>query len=408
MGRRQSILSASLLVAACVLAGPLQAQDNPLAPPPADPNQPSLFELLQRVLTQPGEGAQESANPWMTPRGVTIQPRPAAKATPAEAGAVAPAPAAPSPTPSQAAPAPGEETVAQPLAGPQFEEQPLAPLAPVPAASTSTAPAPAAAQANTAASAAVSTTPRLRQERQGYAFSHPRILAQQTLFGLAHGIALLARACAVEPDSAAVAQDAYQAWEARNQLRIAAAENELARYYFTPPHDQVRRLDLVQALQLKSDLGLATDGPELKAACATLPEALAKPRYDLELQWLLKGDGERLRRATETRELVSQCRQQAEGEAVEQLDASLSRWDQANAGTETEARQRLVAEMSSLPDPKHPDRPADGETMMKNWQDELRRIVGRRLAYGAAEVCPGLAEALATPAYDLAHAFDAE
>ena len=49
-------------------------------------------------------------------------------------------------------------------------------------------------------------------------------------------------------------------------------------------NEEVRRLDLIQALQLKSDLGLSTDGPELKAACATLPEALAKPRYDLEAQ----------------------------------------------------------------------------------------------------------------------------
>jgi hypothetical protein len=72
------------------------------------------------------------------------------------------------------------------------------------------------------------------------------------------------------------------------------------------------------------------------------------------------------------------------------------------------ARQRLVADMASLPDPKQPDQPADGEALMKTWQDELRRGVGRRLAYGAAEACPGLADALPGKVHALNHAFDAE
>jgi hypothetical protein len=406
---RLAALSLALLLA---LPAARAEEGSSILMPPPDPNQPSLLELLQRVFTPSEDGGLDAANPWTTPRGVVIQPRPVQKVTPAEEEAVA----APPPTLPEAAA--GEETVAQPLGEPDFKEQPLAPL-PAPAASAPsavpTAPvaapedtAKAAAEAATPAAPAAPAVPRFRPERQGYAFGHPRILAQQTLFGLSHGISLLARACSLLPEEGELAREAYGAWEARNRVRIEQAEYELARYYFTPPAEEVRRLDLIQALQLKSDLGLSTDGPELKAACATLPEALAKPRYDLEAQWLLKGDVERLRRATETRELVSQCRQQTAPDAVERLDAALAAWEQANAASEAEARQRLVADMASLPDPKQPDQPADGEALMKTWQDELRRGVGRRLAYGAAEVCPGLADALAGKAYALNHTFDAE
>ena len=406
---RLAALSLALLLALPAARG---EEGSSILMPPPDPNQPSLLELLQRVFTPSEDGGLDAANPWTTPRGVVIQPRPVQKVTPAEEEAVA----APPPTLPEAAA--GEETVAQPLGEPDFKEQPLAPL-PAPAASAPsavpTAPvaapedtAKAAAEAATPAAPAAPAVPRFRPERQGYAFGHPRILAQQTLFGLSHGISLLARACSLLPEEGELAREAYGAWEARNRVRIEQAEYELARYYFTPPAEEVRRLDLIQALQLKSDLGLSTDGPELKAACATLPEALAKPRYDLEAQWLLKGDVERLRRATETRELVSQCRQQTAPDAVERLDAALAAWEQANAASEAEARQRLVADMASLPDPKQPDQPADGEALMKTWQDELRRGVGRRLAYGAAEVCPGLADALAGKAYALNHTFDAE
>lgn len=411
---RLAVLSLALLL---VLPPARAEEGSSIFTPPPDPDQPSLLELLQRVFTPSEDGGLDAANPWTTPRGVAIQPRPVQKVTPAEDEAAA------APPPALPEAAAGEETVAQPLREPDFKEQPLAPL-PAPAASVPSpvpgapaavpedaakaAPESAAQAAPAAAIAVAPAVPRFRQERQGYAFAHPRILAQQTLFGLSHGISLLARACSLLPEQGELAREAYGAWETRNRIRIELAEYELARYYFTPPAEEVRRLDLIQALQLKSDLGLSTDGPELKAACATLPEALAKPRYDLEAQWLLKGDVERLRRATETRELVSQCRQQTAPEAVERLDAALAAWEQANAASEAEARQRLVADMATLPDPKQPDQPADGEALMKTWQDELRRGVGRRLAYGAAEACPGLADALPGKAHALNHAFDAE
>ncbi|GBG02205.1 hypothetical protein AZSI13_15320 [Azospira sp. I13] len=407
MRRFRSTLLAALASLALLAQAPLRAEDGGLKAMPLEPGQPNLLELLQRLFV-PADGGN---GPRTTPRGVVLPNHPAQSATPAAATTVAPAtpetpetpaalaaeatPEPQAPATSLPPPAAGEETVAQPLAGPGFEEKSLAQPAPLP---PPTAAAPAVPPG----------TPTLRRERLGYAFGHPRILAQQTLFGLAHGIALLGRSCARVPGSGEAAREAYATWEAANRDYITQAESELARYYFTPPASEVRRLDLVQALNLKSDLGLPTDGPELEAACGSLPQALAKPRYDLATQWLLKGDVERLRRATETRELVSQCRQQADAENLPALDAALAAWEDANSLQASEARERLVADMSSQPDPRHPEQPVDGQAMMEKWQDELRRTVGRRLAYGAAEACPGLAAALAGKHHALEHAFDAE
>jgi len=398
------ILLAALTSLTLLAQAPLRADDGGLKAMPLEPGQPNLLDLLQRLFV-PADGGN---GPRTTPRGVVLPNHPAQPAAPVAAATVAPetpetpaalaAEAEPEPQASAISlppPAAGEETVAQPLAGPGFEEKSLAQPAPLPPPTV-------------AAPAVPPGTPTLRRERLGYAFGHPRILAQQTIFGLAHGIALLGRSCARFPGSGDAAREAYAAWETANREHIAQAESELARYYFTPPASEVRRLDLVQALNLKADLGLPTDGPELEAACSTLPQALAKPRYDLATQWLLKGDVERLRRATETRELASQCRQQADAENLPALDAALAAWEDANSLQASEARERLVADMSSQPDPRHPEQPVDGQAMMEKWQEELRRTVGRRLAYGAAEACPGLATALAGRHHALEHAFDAE
>lgn len=252
--------------------------------------------------------------------------------------------------------------------------------------------------------------PRPRRTRLGYAFNHPRVLAQQAIFGISHGVALLARTCALVPASAAASNAAYAAWTDKNQVRIETAERELARYYFAPPRDGVRRLHLVQALQLKAELGLATDSPELREACATLPQALQNPRYDLEALWLLRRDTERLRRATETRELLAQCRQQAELEAVEKVDAALARWEEDNAALETAARERLLADPGNNPAPGAQGAD-DNAKALEHWQEELRQAVRRRFTYAKPDhptPCAGLDEAGAMqgPDYALTRAFD--
>ncbi|MDP2809410.1 MAG: hypothetical protein Q8O34_04610 [Rhodocyclaceae bacterium] len=110
----------------------------------------------------------------------------------------------------------------------------------------------------------------------GYAFDEPHILTQQLLWGLAHGARLLALDCQARGDGAAAL--AYVDWLDRQWPRIRAAEQDLARHYFG--RDQAPAEAISAALSLKPYL--ETQSGELAAACATLPEALAAPRYDLE------------------------------------------------------------------------------------------------------------------------------
>jgi len=108
-----------------------------------------------------------------------------------------------------------------------------------------------------------------------YVFEHPEIFAAQLLWGLAHGVRLLALACAEHGDFTAA--ESWVTWQEREQPQILAAGRLLGRHYFgsedAPP-------DIIAAaLGLKPSLALP--GEVLDQACATLPEALTKPRYDL-------------------------------------------------------------------------------------------------------------------------------
>ncbi len=118
-------------------------------------------------------------------------------------------------------------------------------------------------------------------ERLGYAFEYPRVLAQQRLFGLAHGVALLAAACMDVPESAEAAQLAYGAWRQRQQGAIDTATAELSAYYRPVGNVDTEWQDVAKFMHLRDALPYEAASPELQAACATLPEALARPRYDL-------------------------------------------------------------------------------------------------------------------------------
>ncbi|HZV54076.1 MAG TPA: hypothetical protein VFF82_03970 [Rhodocyclaceae bacterium] len=110
----------------------------------------------------------------------------------------------------------------------------------------------------------------------GYEMDNPRILAQQLLWGVVHGVRLLGMACQRRGDNAATL--AYAEWLDRQWPRIRAAEVDLSRHYFQ--REQVPMEAIDGALKLKPALD-QLDG-ELGEACASLPEALATPRYDLE------------------------------------------------------------------------------------------------------------------------------
>lgn len=109
-----------------------------------------------------------------------------------------------------------------------------------------------------------------------YEFDQPQILAQQLLWGVVHGVRLLGMACHRRGDQAAAL--AYVDWLDKQWPRIRAAERDLSRHYFDRDQAPMEAIDA--ALTLKPALDQPDD--KLGDACATLPEALAAPRYDLE------------------------------------------------------------------------------------------------------------------------------
>jgi hypothetical protein len=109
-----------------------------------------------------------------------------------------------------------------------------------------------------------------------YEFDRPQLLAQQLLWGVVHGVRLLGMACQRRGDQ--VAALAYVDWLDRQWPRIRAAERDLSRHYFD--REQVPMEAIDGALKLKP--ALERPDAELGPACASLPEALSAPRYDLE------------------------------------------------------------------------------------------------------------------------------
>lgn len=117
--------------------------------------------------------------------------------------------------------------------------------------------------------------------RQGYAFDKPGILARQRIFGLAHGVSLLAAACLDLPEQTEAIESAYAAWHKKQAVAIETVVHDLAQYYFGSRAADAQWLDLVRALGLKEDISTALGEFTLEVACATLPHVLDKPRYDL-------------------------------------------------------------------------------------------------------------------------------
>ena len=110
----------------------------------------------------------------------------------------------------------------------------------------------------------------------GYAFDKPRVLAQQLVWGRLHGVRLLAPACRQRGDGRATV--AYLGWLVSQSSPIAAAERVLSRHYFGSDAAPMEAIDI--AIGLKASIDARDD--ELAAGCASLPEVLATPRYDLE------------------------------------------------------------------------------------------------------------------------------
>ena len=110
----------------------------------------------------------------------------------------------------------------------------------------------------------------------GYAFDKPQVLAQQLVWGRLHGVRLLMLACRQRGDDNIAG--VYLAWRESQAAPIAAAEQALSQHYFGRVQAPMEAIDT--ALGLRPRLDIATE--ELDAGCASLPEALATPRYDLD------------------------------------------------------------------------------------------------------------------------------
>ena len=230
---------------------------------------------------------------------------------------------------------------------------------------------------------------------QGYAVDHPRVLAQQRLFGLAHGVALLAVACVREPAYRETLTLAYAEWQERQEPALAASQHDLARYYFRDRAAEATRLDIARALQLKDRLFLKPGAKDLHAACDTFVEALSKPRYDLGWQYLMLSLAWRLSEATATEARVEACHARLSAEENARLDESAILWRQAfDAGIE-EAKKTL--------EQRWDDVQLDGT--LDEWIARARED-GKRSA--VAEHCNVLPQWLLTRKADPDDAFNAE
>lgn len=186
------------------------------------------------------------------------------------------------------------------------------------------------------------------QLRQGYAFDRPPILIQQHLFGLAHGVALLADACAQEPAHRDATEAAYRQWHARQASVVETATRDLAHYYFGDRAGDATHGDIAHALRLKDRLDLTPGSTSLREACATFPQVLRNPRYDLMVQYRLQLMAARLETGTMIEAAAGACRTSLPSQEVEALDTVMAKWHAEHATEMTEARASLEAEWSAL------------------------------------------------------------
>jgi hypothetical protein len=173
----------------------------------------------------------------------------------------------------------GEEMAASvPIAAPEVipEVAPEVTRATIPEATPAIAP-----ETSMADSVPPPKPPAILPSREGYAFDKPEILVRQRLFGLAHGVSLLAATCLDLPEHSVPIQHAYAAWHALHAQAIATIVHDLANYYFGEQAAAAQWPDLIRALKLKENINAALGDFELSAACATLPQAMEGPRYDL-------------------------------------------------------------------------------------------------------------------------------
>jgi hypothetical protein len=227
-------------------------------------------------------------------------------------------------------------------------------------------------------------------ERNGYAFDTPRILAQQRLFGIAHGVALLADACRALPAFASASESAYALWRMREDAAIKSATHDLDDYYFG--NDGGGEQALAQKMSLKDTLDAAADAEQLQSACASLPEALQQPRYDLAERFRLEELMARAVEATETEARERHCRKLFSAQLLDVHDARYELWREINLPVLAEGNKALAEAWPA-------DAPA---ASFDEWYAGLRRDTQ---AGGNLAECVAFSESLKRPEAALRNVF---
>jgi hypothetical protein len=221
--------------------------------------------------------------------------------------------------------------------------------------------------------------------RQGYAFEFPRVLAEQRLFGIAHGVALLAEAC--HPDPAVTS--AYAEWRERQREPLDAIKNELAVFYYGTHAADASWANVASTLNLRPRLDLAPE--RLQEACASLPQALQEARYDiagrLRLEAALAQNALAIR--VETQHDVCATRLADHDGAI--LAEHYAAWASRENAAATEARARLDQEWVA--------------NAMSGEADDVIKALRHKYSNPPQATCEKLADWLDTPAATIEQAF---
>lgn len=233
----------------------------------------------------------------------------------------------------------------------------------------------------------------LQPLHQGYAFDRPRVLAQQRLFGLAHGVTLLAASCARDPGYRNALISAYAQWNEREAAAIEISRQDLARYYFGDRFAEASWADVSHALGLKDRLSLKSGSKELRDACDTFVAALKKPRFELGNQYRLLRFATRLDAATAIEAETEACRSRLPEAEAARLDSALDLWRRAHSRGVEEARTELEQHWS--------------DSLLGGTLDEaLAQARERGKRSGRGQHCDTLHARLGTRQYDPDDAFD--
>jgi hypothetical protein len=248
-----------------------------------------------------------------------------------------------------------------------------------------------AALLNGSAAAEGAPPPLVSDERLGYAFEFPRVLAEQRLFGIAHGVSLLASACLDVPASADAAADAYTLWYDQQQKLIETVQQELAVFYYGERAQEASWSHLATALNLRQRLTLAPDSQQLSAACATLPQALQQTRYDLQSRFKLEAALAAVTLHTRIETWVAACLPRLPEKARAELSARHAEWQHAESVDQLAAQAQMLAYWQSTATPGEPDA----------W---LKALTERYAKPGESQ-CTQLAASLQQPTSRLAQSF---